>query len=66
MLERHQYESRIIAAAIRNARQMADVALAGAHCVTAGLEVYQESMQNPYTVHGEKIFQNAWDATPKS
>lgn len=66
MLEQHQYDSEIIAAAIRNGRQMADAALAGAHCVTAGLTVYQESMQNPYTVHGEKVFQNAWDATPKN
>ncbi|QDT45809.1 putative transaldolase [Gimesia alba] len=65
MLERHEYNSEIIAAAIRNGRQMADAALAGAHCVTAGLTVYQESMQNPYTVHGEKVFQNAWDETPK-
>lgn len=65
MLERHEYDSEIIAAAIRNGRQMADAALAGAHCVTAGLTVYQESMQNPYTVHGEKVFQNAWDETPK-
>lgn len=66
MLERHEYDSEIIAAAIRNGRQMADAALAGAHCVTAGLTVYQESMQNPYTVHGEKVFQNAWDETPKN
>lgn len=64
MLEQHAYDSEIIAAAIRNGRQMADAALAGAHCVTAGLAVYQESMQNPYTVHGEKVFQGAWDETP--
>lgn len=64
MLELHEYDSQIIAAAIRNSRQITDVALAGAHCVTAGLAVYQESMQNPYTVHGEKIFQAAWDETP--
>ena len=64
MLEHHEYDSQIIAAAIRNSRQIADVALAGAHCVTAGIAVYQESMQKPYTVHGEKIFQDAWDATP--
>ncbi len=65
MLERHEYDSEIIAAAIRNGRQIADVAIAGAHCVTAGLSVYQDSMQNPYTVHGEKVFQEAWAATPK-
>ena len=64
MLEHHEYDSQIIAAAILNSRQIADVALAGAHCVTADIAVYQESMQNPYTVHGEKIFQDAWDATP--
>ncbi len=64
MLTNYEYSAQIIAAAIRNSRQIADAAIAGAHCVTAGLTVYQDSFRNPYTNMGEEIFQNAWDATP--
>ena len=66
MLDRFGYESRIIAAAIRNSRQIGEAAVAGAHCVTAGFAVYQDSFQSPYTRMGEAIFQDAWDATPKN
>jgi transaldolase len=64
MLDRFGYRSEIIAAAIRNASQIADAALAGAHCVTAGAAVCEDSFKNPYTLLGERIFQDAWDATP--
>lgn len=66
MLDTHGYKSEIIAAAVRNARQIADAAIAGAHCITAGVAVYRDSFSSPYTNMGEKIFQNAWDATPQS
>ena len=66
MLENYGYPSQIIAAAIRNSRQIADAAIAGAHVVTAAFAVYQDCLRNPYTDLGEKIFQNAWDATPES
>jgi transaldolase len=65
MLREGGYQSQIIAAAVRNARQIADAALAGAHCITASVAVYQDSMHNPYTNMGEQIFQRAWDATPQ-
>jgi transaldolase len=65
MLANYGYPTQIIAAAIRNSRQMIDASLAGAHCVTAGLSVYQESFRNPFTDMGGKVFQDAWDATPK-
>jgi len=65
MLASYDYPSQIIAAAIRNSRQIAEAALAGAHCVTAAMAVYRDSFHNPYTNMGERIFQNAWDATPK-
>jgi transaldolase len=65
MLDNFDYPAEIIAAAIRNSRQIADVALAGAHCVTAAMAVYLESFRNPYTHMGERIFQDAWDATPQ-
>jgi len=66
MLENYGYSSEIIAAAIRNSRQIADAAIAGAHCVTAAFAAYEDCFRNPYTDMGEKIFQNAWDATPES
>ena len=66
MLINYGYPSQIIAAAIRHGRQIADAAEAGAHCVTAGLAVYKDSFKNPYTNMGERIFQDAWDATPPS
>ena len=66
MLENFGYESQIIAAALRNSRQIAEAALAGAHCVTAGVAVYEDSFRNPYTGMGEELFQNSWDATPKA
>ena len=66
MLDNFGYPSEIIAAAVRNARQIGDVAVAGAHCITAGAAVYKDSFQNPYTTFGEGVFQNAWDQTPES
>jgi 6-deoxy-6-sulfo-D-fructose transaldolase len=65
MLDNFGYKSEIIAAAIRNSRQISDAAVAGAHCVTAALAVYQDSFRNPYTTMGEEIFQDSWDATPQ-
>jgi transaldolase len=63
MLRAHGYRAQVIAAAIRNARQIADAAVAGAHCATASFAVWQESFRNPYTTMGEEIFGQAWDAT---
>src|SRR6476469_622762 len=58
MLDNFSYKSEIIAAAIRNSRQLSDAAVAGAHCSTAALAVYQDSFRNPYTNMGEEIFQD--------
>lgn len=56
-------KTEIICAAVRTAKQMTDCAVAGADIVTAGLSVYQESMQHPYTAQGIGIFRDAWDNT---
>ena len=63
VLRNFGYPTKVIAAAIRNARQVALAAMAGAHCATAGFAVYQESFRNPYTTMGEELFGDAWDAT---
>lgn len=66
MLRRWEYPSQIIAAALRTSRQIGAAALAGAHCATAGFEVWQESFRNPYTDYGERLFGQAWRDTPET
>ncbi len=58
------FNSEIIVAAVRNARQVIDAAVTGADIVTAGLAVYQEGFQHPYTQEGIQKFTKFWDKTP--
>ena len=57
------FDTEIIVAAVRNARQIADAAVAGADIVTAGLQVYQDGFDHPYTHKGIQIFCDFWDKT---
>ncbi len=66
MLQMHGYPTRIIAAAMRNSRQIAVAAQDGAHCATAGMDVWRESFRSPYTDMGHELFGAAWDSTDKS
>lgn len=59
----YNFDTEIIVAAIRNAKQIQQAAIYGADIVTCGLAVYESSFQNPYTNHGLTVFQNAWDHT---
>ena len=65
MLDVQDYDAKLLAASIRNAAQIGDAAGAGADLVTASMDVYKDSMSNPYTTYGEKFFQDGWDATPE-
>lgn len=56
-------KTEIICAAVRTPKQFVDCAVAGADIVTAGLTVYKDSMQHPFTNQGIAKFQNAWDNT---
>ncbi len=57
------FETEIIVAAVRNGRQIAEAAIAGADIVTAGLTVFKESFDHPYTHDGLLKFSNFWDQT---
>ncbi len=57
------FDTEIIVAAVRNARQIADAAVAGADIVTAGLQVYKDGFDHPYTHKGIRIFSDFWDKT---
>ncbi len=60
----YDYKTEIIVAAVRNARQIVEAALAGADIVTAGFDVYKEAFEHPYTTKGLQLFGDHWDATP--
>ena len=62
--DNYGFGSRIIVAAVRNARQIVESALVGADIVTAGLAVYQEGFHHPYTQEGVQKFVSFWDQTP--
>ena len=57
------FNSEIIAAAVRNARQIVDAAAVGVDIVTAGLPVYQAGFEHPYTQKGIQTFCDYWDKT---
>lgn len=64
MLDGGDYPCQIIAAAVRNANHITDAATSGADCVTAAFATIRDSFRHPFTDHGERVFRDAWDATP--
>jgi transaldolase len=61
MRDNYDFETQVLVAAVRNGRQIVDSAVAGADIVTAGLSVYQEAFQHPYTDMGIARFTSFWD-----
>jgi len=57
------FNTEIIAAAVRNARQIVDAAAVRVDIVTAGLPVYQAGFEHPYTQKGIQTFCDFWDKT---
>ena len=57
------YDTEVLAAALRNGRQIVDAAVAGADITTAGLAVYKAAFEHPYTDDGIKKFISFWDQT---
>lgn len=62
--ENFGFETEILAAAVRNGRQIVESAVRGADIVTAGHAVYKEALANPFTDMGLGKFQEFWDKTP--
>ena len=61
--ENYGFETELIVAAVRNAKQIVEAAILDADIVTAGFDVYKNSFEHPFTDKGLKIFQDAWDDT---
>ena len=62
--DNYGFETEVLVAAVRNGRQIADAAVAGADIVTASFAVYREAFERPYTDMGLGKFQEFWDKTP--
>lgn len=61
--EKYDYQTEIIAAAVRNGHQIGKLASYGINITTAGLAVYQESLYHPFTSYGIQKFCRAWEET---
>jgi transaldolase len=61
--DNYMFETEIIVAAVRNARQIIDAAVIGADIVTAGLQVYKDGFHHPYSIEGIGKFSHFWDQT---
>ncbi len=56
ILENYDYDTEVIASSIRNARQVREVAMIGAHIATIPFSVLQEMLLHPKTEEGVKKF----------
>jgi transaldolase len=63
MRDNYGFSTQVLVAAVRNGRQIVNSAVAGADIVTAGLAVYRESVEHPYTQMGIQRFSSFWDKT---
>jgi transaldolase len=61
--DNYDFNTEVIVAAVRNARQIIDAAIVGADIVTTGLAVYQDGFHHPYTKEGIQKFSSFWDQT---
>ena len=62
--DNYGFDTEVLVAAVRNGRQITNAAVAGADIVTAGLSVYREAVDHPYTQMGIQRFTEFWDKTP--
>ncbi len=62
--QNYGFQTEILVAAVRNGRQIAEAAIAGADVVTCGYDVYKAAFEHPYTDMGLTKFQEFWDMTP--
>jgi len=61
--DNYGFDTQVLAAALRNGRQIVDAAVAGADITTAGFAVYKDLFDHPYTHVGLARFAESWDKT---
>jgi transaldolase len=62
----YELESLIIAASIKNARQVFESIIAGAHAVAVSWPIFEEMINHPLTEHGYSGFERIFSTIPKS
>ncbi len=65
ILKNYDFKTEVIAASIRNARQVREVALAGAHIATIPFYVLEEMIGHPKTAEGIRKFVEDAEKTPE-
>ena len=66
IFDNYGYQTKILAASIRNCRQVLDAALAGADVATMPFDMLQALYQHPLTEDGLQLFLNDWKKVPPS
>ncbi|MDP2998874.1 MAG: fructose-6-phosphate aldolase [Bryobacterales bacterium] len=64
--DNYGYQTKILAASIRNCRQVLDAALAGADVATMPFDMLEALYQHPLTADGLRMFLNDWRKVPPS
>jgi transaldolase len=63
IVRQHEIDTEVLAASIRNPRQLRDAALRGAHIATTTIDVLRQSLMHPKTLEGMQKFTD--DITPE-
>jgi transaldolase len=66
LYDNYGYTTKVLAASIRNVRQVLDAALAGADVATMPFDMLQSLYQHPLTDAGLKMFLDDWKKVPPS
>ena len=64
--DNYGYQTKILAASIRNCRQVLDAALAGADAATMPFDMLEALYQHPLTEDGLRMFLDDWKKAPPS
>ncbi len=56
----YAYETQILAASLRSTLHVHEVALAGAHCATIPVNIFQKMLDHPLTTKGMSLFDHDW------
>ena len=66
LYDRFDFATQILAASVRHANHVSQVALAGADCATLPPGVFAELYKHPLTEKGLEIFRKDWESTGQS
>lgn len=58
IIRTYGFKTQVLAASIRNTRELREVALAGAHIATVPFDLFQAALVHPKTIEGVKTFNN--------